>query len=634
VNAPSLISVNSGSVCEGSSFTLAPTGASSYTISGGSAVVNPSVTSSYTIQGSNGTGCLTNTTLVTVTVYQRPSITVNSGSICSGQSFVMSPSGASSYSFSSGSATVSPGSTTSYSVTGFSAQGCSSGTAAVAVVNVGSVSAVSVNSGTICSGAVFTLVPSGAASYSFSGGSATVSPAQTTTYAVTGAGASGCAGTSAAVATVVVNQSPVISASNGSICPGSSFTIAPSGASTYTFSNGSAVVSPTASASYSVSGTSAQGCVSSSPAVVFVTITNNAAIAVNSGTICKGFSFTMTPSGASSYTFSSGSPVVTPAITTTYAVTGSNGQGCTGTAVSTVVVTNPSQLSLAGGKICQGETFTLRPEGADSYTYSSGTSDVRPEITTTYTVLGTKNSGCLTNSMVVAQVVVNQLPVVSAKGGSICAGQEFSIVASGAKKYTYSSGSSVVKPATSTSYTVSGQDVNGCVSNPPAVIMVEVAASPSLEVSAATSSICAGGTTTLYAKGADTYNWNGGEKLAAILTSPAKTTTYVVTGWSNNGCYSKAEVVVNVENCTGISESSGNNVISLSAYPNPSNGEFTLELGENAEVSILTIAGVKLRSSAMYMGKNAMSITDLQTGIYIIKVQSGDKVQSLKVIKQ
>lgn len=50
---------------------------------------------------------------------------------------------------------------------------------------------------------------------------------------------------------MTVNAMPSITVNSRSICAGNSFTINPSGANTYTFSNGS-VVTPTSNTSYTV----------------------------------------------------------------------------------------------------------------------------------------------------------------------------------------------------------------------------------------------------------------------------------------------------------------------------------------------------------------------------------------------
>jgi hypothetical protein len=126
----------------------------------------------------------------------------------------------------------------------------------------------------------------------------------------------------------MVNQLPVVAVNSGTICAGESFTLIASGANTYTYSGGSSVVSPSVSFTYSVSGTSIEGCVGSLVAISNVMVNPLPVITVNNGTICTGDSFTLQASGADTYTYSGGSDIVNPTTTTTYSVTGTNLDGC------------------------------------------------------------------------------------------------------------------------------------------------------------------------------------------------------------------------------------------------------------------------------------------------------------------
>ena len=98
---------------------------------------------------------------------------------------------------------------------------------------------------------------------------------------------------------VTVNTTPTITVNSGSICNGDSFTLTPSGATTYTYSSGSNVVSPITTTSYTVTGTNASGCSDLVGVVSTVTVNALPSLAVSSGSICNGDSFTLTPSGAS-----------------------------------------------------------------------------------------------------------------------------------------------------------------------------------------------------------------------------------------------------------------------------------------------------------------------------------------------
>ncbi len=259
---------------------------------------------------------------------------VNSGTICSGNSFTIFPSGALTYTFQGGSAVVSPITTTNYTVAGTNA--CGATTTATSNVTVNITPTLTVNSGTICSGNTFTIVPGGASSYTYSWGSNTVNPLSTSNYTVSGTNTVGCI--SSITNTVTVNTTPTLSINSGAICSGNNFTITPSGASTYTFSSAGAIVTPTINSTYSVSGTSSLGCVSSNTAVSSVTVNALPIISVNSVSICSSESYTISPSGAVTYTISGGLAVVSPTISTSYTVAGTDVNNCTNTQTLSVAV--------------------------------------------------------------------------------------------------------------------------------------------------------------------------------------------------------------------------------------------------------------------------------------------------------
>lgn len=543
VNALPVISVNSGAICAGQSFTLLPSGASTYTYSGGSAVVSPTATASYSVSGTSAEGCVSAAPAISnVTVNALPVLSVNSGTICSGQSFTINPSGAISYTYSGGSNVVSPLSDTNYSVTGTDINGCVSAVPAISSVTVYALPVISVNSGAICNGQSFTLTPTGAQTYTYSGGSNVVSPVVTTTYSVSGTSSLGCVSAAPAISSVTVNALPVITVNSGAICNGSSFTIVANGASTYTYSSGSSVVSPTISTTYSVTGTSSLGCVSAASAVSSVTVNNLPVLSVNSGSICAGLSFTINPSGAVSYTYSGGSQVVTPTVTTVYSVTGTDANGCVtaSAALSTVTVIARPVISVNSGAICLNQVFTMTPSGAQTYTFSSGSNTVSPSVNTSYLVSGTSSLGCVSAAPAISNVTVNPLPVITVNSGTTCAGVTFTLLASGASTYTYSSGSNLVSPTVTTTYSVTGTSSLGCVSPTQAITTITVAPLPLITVNSGT--ICNTNSFTMVPNGAATYTFSSG----SAVVSPSITTSYSVTGTSSVGCISSNTAVSTV----------------------------------------------------------------------------------------
>jgi hypothetical protein len=134
-----------------------------------------------------------------VTVHSIPTISVNGGTLCVGQSFVMFPSGAVTYTAQGGSLVVSPTVSTNYTVIGTSSAGCVSTIPATCNLNVFPSPTISAASSTnqLCAGDNATLTASGGnASYTWNPGgigtSIIISPTVNTSYTVTGANGFGC----------------------------------------------------------------------------------------------------------------------------------------------------------------------------------------------------------------------------------------------------------------------------------------------------------------------------------------------------------------------------------------------------------------------------------------------------------
>ncbi len=125
---------------------------------------------------------------------------------------------------------------------------------------------LSVNSGTICDKQSFTISPAGAVAYTFSAGAPVVTPSVTNAYTITGVANNNC--TATAVSYVTVNPLPniIVSAGQNYSCVGETVTLTCSGAANYTWNTGSnstyTVISPIVPVSFTVEGTSAEGCYS------------------------------------------------------------------------------------------------------------------------------------------------------------------------------------------------------------------------------------------------------------------------------------------------------------------------------------------------------------------------------------
>ena len=124
--------------------------------------------------------------------------------------------------------------------------------------------------------------------------------------------------------------------------------------------------------------------------------------------ICIGDSVQLSGTGATTYSWNNGvtdGDFVSPTLTTTYQVIGSNAANCVDSAQVTITV-NPLPNVLAqttADSVCEGESIILSGAGADTYTWDNGVTDnqaFQPTATTTYTVTGTDANGCVDSSQV------------------------------------------------------------------------------------------------------------------------------------------------------------------------------------------------------------------------------------------
>ncbi len=130
-------------ICSGQTITIYASGASTYTWNTGpiasSILVAPPVNTTYTVTGTSAAGC-DNISVVTITVNATPTVSVNSATMCSGQTTTLIANGATSYTFNPGaivgnSIAFSPTVTTTYTVDGGTGN-CFGSSTSIITVNV------------------------------------------------------------------------------------------------------------------------------------------------------------------------------------------------------------------------------------------------------------------------------------------------------------------------------------------------------------------------------------------------------------------------------------------------------------------------------------------------------------------
>lgn len=367
--------------------------------------------------------------------------------------------------------------------------------------------------------------------------------------------------------------------------------------------------------------------------------TNNViAAASNTAGICPGNSVTLNASNVTSYTWQPGnvqapSLVVSPNVTSSYTVFGTNLSGCLSMSVLTVPVVAPPSLTVTNTNtfLCVGQTATLTAAGASTYSWTGSTGSigngtivtVSPTTSQSFTISGGGGVGCV--STMVMPITVNSLSMTVSPSTVVCYGQTANFSASGTNNYLWSSGSPFqnisVTGTASTVYTVTGTDVNNCtLSN---TVSLTVNPNPTVTASASKTLVCKGEVVTLNGTGAATYSWTGGLGAGATVTvSPALNTlyTYTVTGTDANGCTNKSSVTLDVKLCTGVEELTAGNA-AINIYPNPSNGSFTIRSSAAVDLYIVNEIGQTVKTVKV-SGTAPSEISGLADGIYFIKGES------------
>jgi hypothetical protein len=266
----------------------------------------------------------------------------------------------------------------------------------------------------------------------------------------------------------------------------------------------------------------------------------------------------------------SGTKVVSPSATTSYTLTASNQYGAV--KASAIVVVNPatglpgiSIFNATPGSILAGQNSSLRWEVSGATTVSidqgigtvsaSGTRAVSPATTTTYTLTATNSHGSVTALVTVVVSPSSAHPVIesfSASPPSIVVGQSSTLQweISGATTVSINqgigsvpvSGTRVVSPTATTTYTLIASNSAGSVTTSVTVKVSRPSGLPSIIVFTGTpATIILGQSATLRweVSGATSIVINQGigavSASGMIVVAPTKTTIYTLTVSNSNG---------------------------------------------------------------------------------------------------
>ena len=215
--------------------------------------------------------------------------------------------------------------------------------------------------------------------------------------------------------------------------------------------------------------------------------------------------------------------------------------------------------------ICAGNSvqFTNLSTNATSYNWTftggnpSSSTNANPVVIYTnpgnysVTLIATGPGG--SNTMTKTNyITVNPKPNISiyATRDSICKGDTTIIFATGGDSYLWSHnlGSQpmvTIMPEISTTYFATATNSFNC-SNVDSISII-VNQPPNISINAQPSTICQGDTAIITATGAHHYYWSSNANNDIINVSPHSSTSYIVTGYSNDGCSSSVSVAIIVK---------------------------------------------------------------------------------------
>jgi hypothetical protein len=392
VNPTPTVTVNNATICPAGTATLIASGANTYSWSTGATTsvitVSPPVNTTYTVTGTS-LGC-TNTRTVSVTIGTSISInaTASPTNICVGSSSTLTATGATTYTWSTtqngSSIVVTPSVNTVYTVIGTSGS-CTGSTTVNVVVNQLPTTAIAGPNQTICISNPSTTVSGntplvGTGTWSLLAGVGVITNSTSPTTNITGIAIAGlnifqwkitngaCSSISTltitcdALASIASSSSPAqtVCATTGTLS-GNSPSV---GTGLWSLVSGAGSITTPGSPLTTVTGLGTglnvfQWSITNgvcAPSIATTSITNGLPLVTAttaSSIICDGTPVNLTASGANTYSWSTGATtsviVVSPSVTTTYTVNGSNGI-CSSSAVitqSVAICTGINQIAKA-----------------------------------------------------------------------------------------------------------------------------------------------------------------------------------------------------------------------------------------------------------------------------------------------
>ncbi|MDG2152784.1 MAG: gliding motility-associated C-terminal domain-containing protein [Crocinitomicaceae bacterium] len=207
--------------------------------------------------------------------------------------------------------------------------------------------------------------------------------------------------------------------------------------------------------------------------------------------------------------------------------------------------------------ICIGDTATLVPNGAETYTWNpsigftspDGTLNCSPTLSTSIELTGEDINSCTASEMI--NVGVQALPFIQivSSENQICIGDSIFLTALGGESYFWelpifqdaTLGEQVLVPDTTVFIYLNGSDDLGCENSDSTIVVVFNL--PELEISSV-QGICFGESAEIVISGAQSYSWSPIGNGDLFMVTPDETTDFLVTATDINGCIDSIQTSV------------------------------------------------------------------------------------------
>lgn len=645
ISTASVAPTNTGPYCPGQTIQLNTAAATSYTWTGPNAFTsnlqNPTIAAATPVMAGTyslsitSAGCVASgTTAVVVNAAITPTAS-NTGPYCPGNTIQLNVSAANTYTWTGPNAftsnaqnptiaTSSVANSGTYTVSVMTAAGCTGSTTTNVVVNPIPNPVVGSNS-PICINTAINLTATGGTGYSWTGPNGFVSALQNPTvpgattvnagvYNVT-VTALGCTNTGSVNVTILT---PTTTAANtGPYCAGATISLSTPAIGTYTWTGPAGFTSSIQNPTIPASTAGMTGIYNVTVSVGSCTATATTSVTVNAlptptagsnSPICEGVTLNLTGSTASTYTWtgpnSFNSSIQNPSIPSasiaasgTYTLQVIDGNNCTNT-ITTVVVVNSNPIIVVNNPtVCLNQTINLTSNGGTGYAWSGPLGFVsavqNPNIanatlgmTGAYTVTVTTAQGC-TNTAVAN---VNVFPVPSptiVTNSPVCVGGVLTLNGSGGATYAWAGPNGFIDLNQNTSINPVTILANGtytllasagtCTALTTMSVTINPLPTPNI---VSNSPVCVGTDINLTGTGGTSFAWAGPNGFVSATQNPTITSAVVL----NTGTYTL--VVTDANNCVNFTTA---NVI-VNAQPIVSASGSTV--CENATANLSASGGV------------------------------------------